>query len=340
MRLLTAKNTTATKTALLVAVVFAPLTMLNTALAAKQDDGAQARLFLQVQQMRQEIGELRDKLDHQAFELKKLKQAQQAAAQQAANQYVPQYQREQPNALPLVDSANSTVQVTPNVVANSETASSNQYAPVEERQILSRNGFDNHSANANQAAPVITPDVQATGSSSHVIAVPSSPPPNVSSNVSTNVLPNASPNVSTSVLPNATALNNPTAEPSSVISEVEYYQQGFELLKQSQNAKAVAIFKQQISTYPSGEYADDAYYWIGESMFVKRDLDQAKVNFGTIIQSYKQSPRVPDAMLKMAYIEQQQGNNIEARIVLQEILQYHPNSNAAIVAKTRLAKLN
>ena len=37
-------------------------------------------------------------------------------------------------------------------------------------------------------------------------------------------------------------------------------------------------------------------------------------------------------MLKTAYIEQEQGNQIEARILLQEIIQFHPRSNAAISA--------
>jgi len=44
-------------------------------------------------------------------------------------------------------------------------------------------------------------------------------------------------------------------------------------------------------------------------------------------------------MLKLAYIEQEQGNIIEARILLQEILQFHPKSDAALSAKNRLAEI-
>ena len=127
--------------------------------------------------------------------------------------------------------------------------------------------------------------------------------------------------------------------PPAVLPETDYYQQGFELLKQSRHAQAVDTFKQQISNYPQGDLADDAHYWIAESMYVNRSLDISKRYFKAIIDNFTQSPRLPDAMLKTAYIEQEQGNQIEARILLQEILQYHPRSNAAISAKNRLAEL-
>jgi len=100
-----------------------------------------------------------------------------------------------------------------------------------------------------------------------------------------------------------------------------------------------AIFQEQIASYPQGELVDDAYYWIAESKYVNRDLDGSKLNFSTIVDRYKQSPRLPDAMLKIAYIEQEQGNAIEARILLQEIIQFYPRSNAAISAKNRLSEL-
>ena len=74
-------------------------------------------------------------------------------------------------------------------------------------------------------------------------------------------------------------------------------------------------------------------------MHVNRSLDDSKRYFKAIIDKFAQSSRLPDAMLKTAYIEQEQGNQIEARILLQEIIQYHPRSNAAISAKNRLAEL-
>ena len=125
-----------------------------------------------------------------------------------------------------------------------------------------------------------------------------------------------------------------------VLTEETLYQQGFELLKQFNYSGAIDVFHQQINQYPSGSFADDAHYWIAEAMYLDRNLLESKKYFRIILDEFEQSPRFPDAMLKTAYIEQDQGNEIEARILLQEIIQYHPRSDAAISAKNRLERLN
>jgi tol-pal system protein YbgF len=126
----------------------------------------------------------------------------------------------------------------------------------------------------------------------------------------------------------------------SVVLENDFYAQGFDLLKQSKYEEAAAIFEQQLQAYPKGDLADDAHYWIAEAMHVSRKLDVAKVHLRAIISDHPQSARLPDAMLKTAYIEQSQGNQIEARILFQEIVNLHPQSDAAIAAKNRLAAVN
>ena len=125
-----------------------------------------------------------------------------------------------------------------------------------------------------------------------------------------------------------------------VLAEEDYYAQGFELLKQSKYEEAASIFEQQLKAHPRGDFADDAHYWIAEAMHVSRKLDIAKVHLKAIIRDYPQSRRLPDAMLKTAYIEQSQGNQIEARFLFQEIVNFHPQSDAAIAAKNQLAAAN
>ena len=122
-------------------------------------------------------------------------------------------------------------------------------------------------------------------------------------------------------------------------TEDQYYDRGFAFLKQSKYDEAVNVFKQQIADHPQGDLADDAHYWIAEAMFISRKPNEARPHLRAIIDNYPQSARLPDAMLKSAYIEQDLGNLIEARILLQEIVARHPSSNAAIAAKNRLENL-
>jgi len=125
--------------------------------------------------------------------------------------------------------------------------------------------------------------------------------------------------------------------PAAVKPESDFYSEGISLLKQSQYEQAAVIFEQQLQAHPRGSLADGAHYWIAEAMFLNRKLDVAKSHLKTIISDYPQSSRVPNAMLKTAYIEQGQGNQIEARILFQEIVTLYPQSDAAIAAKNQLA---
>lgn len=146
----------------------------------------------------------------------------------------------------------------------------------------------------------------------------------------------------TSTDPQATERGSRLLRPavgSSVIPEQEYYQQGVNLVKQSKFKDAIQMFQQLIANHPNGSLSGDAYYWIGEAGFLDRDLATSKQNFRIFMDNYPQSSRVPGAMLRTAYIEQEQGNLIEARILLNEIIQYHPGADAVHAAKNRLAVL-
>jgi len=248
---------------------------------------------------------------------------------------------------------------------------SSQETPVEERLVVQRGVGFNGAAVSGPSAAQPANNAPVAGVSSGVVAVPNTRQTTLPAGIPQNQnLPRQNipvPNTPIQSQPAGAAANGQTVsnqvaiQPSqsfpanqtapqivaqtapvaivAVLSEADYYQQGFDLLKQSKHTQAVDIFKQQISNYPQGDLVDDAHYWIAESMYVNRFLDISKQYFKAIIDNFSQSPRLPDAMLKTAYIEQEQGNQIEARILLQEIIQYHPRSNAAISAKNRLAEL-
>lgn len=214
---------------------------------------------------------------------------------------------------------------------------------------LSATGLDANEAAARQAA----------NSNTGVVAIPqdagNSWRTNTANQAAANTAAGAIVANTIPVNPNAAATSNPnqvdaarsiiaptdsSADGAPTLSEDDYYGQGFELLKQSKYEEAATIFERQIKAYPRGNLADDAHYWIAEAMHVSRKLDVSKQHLKIIINDYPQSPRLPDAMLKTAYIEQSEGNKIEAQILFQEIVSLHPKSDAAIAAKNQLVSSN
>ncbi|MBV62594.1 tol-pal system protein YbgF [Abyssibacter profundi] len=118
------------------------------------------------------------------------------------------------------------------------------------------------------------------------------------------------------------------------------YVTAFDLLKAGKFDAAIRSFQSFRSKYPNSVYADNAQYWLGEAYYVKQEYGPANEAFVSMIQRYPDSPKVPDALLKSAYIDYEQGNFGEARATLQQVLEQHPNASAASLARQRLDRMD
>ncbi|MGH8477524.1 MAG: tol-pal system protein YbgF, partial [Methylococcales bacterium] len=85
--------------------------------------------------------------------------------------------------------------------------------------------------------------------------------------------------------------------------------------------------------------ADNAQYWLGETYYVKRDFDAARSNFGQVMEKYPTSNKIPDAILKLGFIEYETANWKSAREILNSLIEQYPASNAAQLAQDRLNRM-
>lgn len=121
--------------------------------------------------------------------------------------------------------------------------------------------------------------------------------------------------------------------------EKQEYQQAYNQLSTGHAPEAIAAFDAYLVKYPSGGYASNSQYWLGEAYRVKQDNDAARAAFNKVIDNYPTSPKVPDALLKLGYIEIEQNDTAKAREYLTRINTDFPNSNAAYLASKKLATL-
>ncbi len=126
----------------------------------------------------------------------------------------------------------------------------------------------------------------------------------------------------------------------SAAEEKALYQKAYELLRNGHNSQAIKAFKQVIQQFPSGEYADNAQYWLGEAYKVNQQPELAKAAFNKVIDLYPDSPKVPDALLKLGYIEIEQNNLAKAREYLTRVKVDFPGTTAAHLATKRLMRLD
>ncbi len=117
------------------------------------------------------------------------------------------------------------------------------------------------------------------------------------------------------------------------------YQQAFDLLKRGHYDKAILGFESFIKQSPTGDYADNAQYWLGEAYYLKRDFVGAVTEFKKLVNYYPDSPKKSYALLKIGFCLDEFGDNSGARQTLEQVRKDFPNTNPARLAEERLKKL-
>lgn len=121
--------------------------------------------------------------------------------------------------------------------------------------------------------------------------------------------------------------------------EEKAYLATFDKLKNADYNGAIAGFRNMLERWPSGRYADNAWYWMGEAQYVKRDYASALQSFLSMTQAFPDSPKMPDALLKAGRCQVVLKRSTEARGLFQRVISDYPSSNAATLARQDLQQL-
>ena len=123
-------------------------------------------------------------------------------------------------------------------------------------------------------------------------------------------------------------------------AEKQEYQQAYNELRNGHTDQSIEQFNAFLGKYPTGVYADNAQYWLGEAYRVNKNNDAARKAFNDVIEKYPDGAKVPDAILKLGYIEMEQKNPAKAREYLTRVTVDYPKSPAALLAAKKLLKIN
>lgn len=125
-------------------------------------------------------------------------------------------------------------------------------------------------------------------------------------------------------------LGTPTPE------EQAAYDRAFRALREQRFADAADGFADFLDRFPTSGYAPNALYWLAETYFVRRDFENALTFFQELRQRYPRSNKDGDALLKIGFshFEMRQWN--ESRAALEQVRSQHPNTTLARLAETRL----
>jgi tol-pal system protein YbgF len=117
------------------------------------------------------------------------------------------------------------------------------------------------------------------------------------------------------------------------------YQTAFSLVDNKKYNQAVAALQEYLKSYPQGKYVVNAHYWLGEIYFMQSKNDLAAKEFKVITDQFPNNSKMPDALLKIAFIEDAKGSHTQAKQQLEKIIKRFPGTSAAQLASIRLKSM-
>lgn len=123
------------------------------------------------------------------------------------------------------------------------------------------------------------------------------------------------------------------------VSAEKLYQSAYENYDKGQFDEAVRQFSEFAVKYPKSSLADNAYYWIGEIYYSRKDYPRAILEFQRVVNEYPEENKAPDALYKMglAYLEMR--NVDKAKQEFRRLVNNFPYSEKAAMAKEKLSSL-
>jgi tol-pal system protein YbgF len=102
---------------------------------------------------------------------------------------------------------------------------------------------------------------------------------------------------------------------------------------------AQAAFADFLKRYPQSGFKPTALFWLGNSQYANRDYRGAIANFRALLAQAPDHPRAAEAVLSIANCQIELKDNAGARRTFDELIKAYPQSEAAMAAKERLARL-
>ncbi|MEO8217190.1 MAG: tol-pal system protein YbgF, partial [Acidobacteriota bacterium] len=117
---------------------------------------------------------------------------------------------------------------------------------------------------------------------------------------------------------------------------METYQTAYRDYQKGNFDLAMQGFREFLQNNPASDLADNAAYWIGESLFSQKKYREAIEQFDMVINSYPKSDKVPAALLKKGYGYIELGQKAQGVVQLQYVIHEHPTSREATLARQKL----
>lgn len=121
--------------------------------------------------------------------------------------------------------------------------------------------------------------------------------------------------------------------------EKRQFEAALALFRTGKFTDASAAITGFMKNYPQSGYGSSGKFWLGNALYADHQYKEAMVQFKALLQDAPMHARAPEAALSIANCQSELKDTKGARKTLEELLKAYPQSEAAMAAKERLARL-
>ncbi|MGC9325045.1 MAG: tol-pal system protein YbgF [Desulfomonilia bacterium] len=114
------------------------------------------------------------------------------------------------------------------------------------------------------------------------------------------------------------------------------YDTGIEKFTTGRFEEAIEDFKTFLAQNPDPGLVDNAQFWIGESLYASGKYEDAILRYDIVVKKFKGSEKAPDSLYKQGLSFLKLGDTETGTIILQQLIQEYPDTEAAAKAKKTL----
>lgn len=124
--------------------------------------------------------------------------------------------------------------------------------------------------------------------------------------------------------------------PAESVEPKALYDAAYQSYLSGDHEQAATGFESYLGTFPNGEDADSAQYWLGESYMERGRFRTAIEELGRVAERYPDSDKVASSMLRIGVAHIELGERELANEMLLRVRQEYPDSDEAVLAMQQL----
>jgi tol-pal system protein YbgF len=99
---------------------------------------------------------------------------------------------------------------------------------------------------------------------------------------------------------------------------------------------SLSKFDSFLKKHPKNKLAADAWYWVGEINYDRKNYKKAIEKYKKITEEFPIAEKIDSAILKLGLCYEKIDDKIKAKARFKEILDIYPNTSSAIIARQKL----